>query len=420
MSIEKFISGCKKKQDLFEVWKVPFLMPPRYRLSVLILNAPCMGFGDIVFAMKFCKFLEEWYGCRVGIATTQKKSFISLGQDPDTIYDFESTSKSKNCRKFSRLEFWYKGVRVECPKADIVFIAPLTADFEPDRRDVKKIVPWSNEFNTFFLSEYNDSLKKKIDFHTGVGKGRYGMFFTNPETGPFPAKLKHAYSVIYVAESLARVKRCIFGFAQLVGKKYSGDNFEIVVPGWADLDSLVSAVSPYFKKIVIREKDKQDRIEDGKETKKNTVYIRADIFPLSNKEMLALIQHSVKDILLTGDQSITDALSCCVDKNIFYQIAPWKEEFAKNLEKQLPNRWLKYKSKSCGNLRAIRYKSNYKKFKAKWDFRVLAKQKMDGIFGFIAEKNYGDYSDILNQYVDTVLASRTYKSFIKKWRGNIK
>ena len=91
------------------------------------------------------------------------------------------------------------------------------------------------------------------------------------------------------------------------------------------------------------------------------------------------MEHSIKDILLTGDQSITDALSCCSDKNIFYQIAPWKEDFGYNLSKELPNKYLGNIETSCGTLSALKYKSDYKHFVKNWNFETLAKTKMDAI-----------------------------------------
>ena len=91
------------------------------------------------------------------------------------------------------------------------------------------------------------------------------------------------------------------------------------------------------------------------------------------------MENSVNDILVTGDQSITDALSCCSTKNIFYQIAPWKQTFGRNLAKYMPNQYLKSCKTSCGTLKAIKYNSNYNKFVKDWDFRKLAKPKMDAI-----------------------------------------
>ena len=118
----------------------------------------------------------------------------------------------------------------------------------------------------------------------------------------------------------------------------------------------------------------------------NTLTLRLDVLPVNNKRMFSLMKYSLDDILLTGDQSITDCLSCCSKKNIFYQIASWKEGFAKELAKEMPNAYLKSKKTSCGSLKAISYRSNYSKFVKKWDFRILAKPKLDAIMMYAVNK----------------------------------
>ena len=122
------------------------------------------------------------------------------------------------------------------------------------------------------------------------------------------------------------------------------------------------------------------------------------------------MQHSLKDILLTGDQSITDALSCCPKKNIFYQIAPWKADFAENLAKLLPNMYLRSVRTSCGTLKALSYNSNYKKFIKNWDFRTRSKQKMDIVvlIGMIL-KNNQDVS-LLSEIIASSRSIRTLRS----------
>lgn len=98
------------------------------------------------------------------------------------------------------------------------------------------------------------------------------------------------------------------------------------------------------------------------------------------------MQHCVNDLLLTGDQSLTDALSCCPKKNLFYQIAPWKQNLAKNLARYLPNKFLLKKRLSCGSIKAIKYKSNHKTFVKRWDFRTRGKPKLDAIMAYALEQ----------------------------------
>ena len=140
---------------------------------------------------------------------------------------------------------------------------------------------------------------------------------------------------------------------------------------------ILKRIKKYYPNVYIKTKDSEDIISEGEG--KNQLTFRVDILPVPYKEIQGIMEHSLKDILLTGDQSITDALSCCSDKNIFYQIAPWKEDFGYNLSKELPNKYLENVKTSCGTMNALKYKSNYKKFIRNWDFETLAKTKMDAI-----------------------------------------
>jgi len=128
--------------------------------------------------------------------------------------------------------------------------------------------------------------------------------------------------------------------------------------------------------------------------------------------MLSLIKYSIDDILLTGDQSITDVISCCwKDKIPFYQIVPWKKDFSKELSKHLPQKYIKYVKSSCGSIKAINYNPNFEKFVKTWDFRKLAKPKLDAIIAFTNNcKNDETIDEIRNIF----LTSRSKQSILKK------
>jgi hypothetical protein len=402
--MEKQLLTLAKSKHPHQVWKLfTEPSPDLNKLKVLIINAPCMGYGDIVFASKFSSIVKKWYECDIKILTTQKKAFMSLGFDPENIYEMKSTSKESNCRRLKLMRVYRNGKQTYIPDADLIFVAPLQADFDPDINDVQKIARYSNRFNTFFVSEYNDVLTKKIDFNTGVGGKRLGLLFTDEQKITNPG-ITNPFCVIYVAKTISRVKSCIVNFVSMVGKKHSDSNFEIVIPDWVESENILipicTALQEYFGTIKIRTKQDEKTTHYGNG---NTATIRMDIFPVPNDIMLGLIKYSAKDILVTGDQSITDALSCCTDKNIFYQTAPWKENFAKNLAKELPNKWLMKKSESCGGLPAIGYQSKYQGFKERWDFRTLAKPKMDCIFNYTAAKNK---NRLLRDYEYNILTSR--------------
>ena len=54
-------------------------------LKILILNAPCNGFGDIIFAFKIANYLREWYNVKITIASTNTKNFVTMGENPDNL-----------------------------------------------------------------------------------------------------------------------------------------------------------------------------------------------------------------------------------------------------------------------------------------------------------------------------------------------
>ena len=367
-------------------------------IKILLLNAPCNGFGDLIFALKLSKYLVEWYGAQVTLATTFEKGLLSLGADPKYVVGLVGGKRSQ-CRRFALLK-----LNKSIPEQDLIFIAPIQIDFSPSISDVKKIIPYANRWNTFSFSEYNDSINKNFTFNTGVGGDRDGVLLTKPtKNRGKPKGLKNPYAIIYVAGSLSGVDKCIVSFVEMIAKKYYKKHrkLDVVIPPWfvkENVDKqLRSKVAKYYPNISIVQKDKPPiEISEGYDDD-NTLTFRCDILPVPNNLMMQLMSNSIDDILLTGDQSITDALSCCSKKNIFYQIAPWKSDLGKNLAKELPNIYLKKVSTSCGTLKAISYKSNYAKFVKKWDFRYRARGKLDAIvLSALAIKNDDDIAKLTN------------------------
>jgi hypothetical protein len=387
-------------------------------LNILILSTPCNGFGDIMFAMKFATYVKDWYGANVMIASTSPESFVTLGASKKSLLKLDGGANSQ-CRRFKFLKFTtLTGAQVK-QKYDLIFVAPLTADYDIIYSDIRAILPYSTLFNTFYLSEYNDTNRKNFDFPTGVGKHNMGLLFTDTKNLHKPANLKNPYSFIYIAWQIPRYMSCMYGFIEMVAKKYKSKHpkLDIVIPAWLvdeieDYeDKVVKILLPYYS--TIRYIDAEGTMFEYITSKANNniLTFRGDILPVNNKKMLGLLRHSIDDILLTGDQSITDALSCCPKKNIFYQIAPWKEDFGQQLAKHLPNKFLVSKKTSCGTLKAINYTSNYSSFVKKWDFRKLAKPKLDAII----QSTIGVLSDMqLQELQITILNSKTLNGLKNK------
>lgn len=143
--------------------------------------------------------------------------------------------------------------------------------------------------------------------------------------------------------------------------------------------------------------------------------------------MLTLMRHSVSDILVTGDQSLTDVVDCCAaDKRIWYQTAPWKSGFAKALATILKRPALANATTSCGSvkLRSIDTSSHSaQKLKRDCDFRSIAKPVIDAIVASVraytfyfnnddSDSTDGDTIDsIVRQYIDTLLDAGAHVPF---------
>jgi len=357
-------------------------------LNILILNTPCFGSGDITFAIKIANYVREWYGANVSIASTQIDKFKALGETKNLIGLVNRNNDRNNpqCRRFKALKFQHN-----LQQQDLIFVAPMQSDYDPNMTDIKYLIPYADIFNTFFFSEYNHpSDNKYFDFSTGIGKNKCGMLFTNPaKNTKITDKIKNPYAFVYIADSIENAEKCFISFIEMVSAKYQRkyQKFEIVVPPsilkiLEDNESkIIKKVKKYYKNIICVTKDKEYYVLEGNPND-NLLIFRFDILPVPNQDFLSLVENSVRDILVTGDQSITDVLSCCVSKNIFYQIAPWKRNFGRNLAKYMPNQYIKSCKTSCGTLKAIKYNSNYNKFVKDWDFRTLAKPKMDAIIRY--------------------------------------
>ena len=96
-------------------------------------------------------------------------------------------------------------------------------------------------------------------------------------------------------------------------------------------------------------------------------------------EFISLMKDSIRDILVTGDQSLTDILSCCKKKRVWYQIAPWKKGLAQNLEKHLPNKYYDSFKTSCGTVKSVDLDIDWRSFMKDYDFRIHGRKRMNSI-----------------------------------------
>lgn len=420
------IEKTTKYSDLFEIpWQILESKPCSKKcgknIKIVILNTPCNGFGDLMFASKLANILRGMYGCRVDIASTIPEKLELLGEDKKNIVALKTKYNKKECRRFKYLD--NSGLKI---KYDLLFVAPVNQDHSVSHTDIKHLIPYSNKFNTFFFSEYNDDIWKHFDFPTGIGKGYFGLLITKPKVKPI--KRKYPYALAYIAGSpgfshIPLWRNCINGFVTLVAKKNKNKKiFEIIGPHDSlkyisniNKDKLSKMLGLYFGtiKFISNKINKTIKISN----KTNILILNTTVFPVPNATMLSLMKYSVKDILLTGDQSITDCLSCCPNKNIWYQTVPWKYDFVEKLAAEMPNKYLKNERTSCGNVTTTSFKSNYKKFVSKYKFDVNARTKLNGVI--LAAKESKNKNSWVYKYENKVLKSRglaNFKKYVNDYR----
>lgn len=462
--MEKRILAQAKKarsiQKLRDILYDPDIVKIRgdYRnLNILLLNTPCNGFGDLIFALKLSKILEYYFSATVKIATTLPKALIRIGALHENVYKLastfsapESSKRSSQCRRYATLKVYYPedypnaGKLVDTSVFDLFFDAPLMADYDPSLANIKKVVPTANKFNTFFFSEYNDYLDKGFDFNMGIGKSRNGMLFLPRSVKEIVPrdylsnilKISGKFCLIYIAD-IPGWEKCMFNFIGMILEKYKGlKTFTVICPSFT-VNTIKKRVKkilkeyPHFSNIIFIEKSKgmvdydltRGRTEYPKNIKGKgkTLIFRSDIIPTHNAVILCLMKYSVRDILLTGDQSITDMLMVSSRKNIFYQIARWKRDFGRELGKLMPQKYLMRLTTACGTMNALKYNGNYSKFIKEWSFIKKSSRKLKQIL-IVANilKNKGKKKEksntykFLREYTDIVNESKTLNSALNK------
>jgi hypothetical protein len=408
--MESLIEDAENKNDLYKVPRIYIeetVKNPKFSkdLHVGVIAAPCHGFGDVVFATKFARYLKN-YTDNLKIITPAPEMFKKIGVNDIELLPLKGGSEQ--CRRLRNFN------RPKSNKFDLLFVAPLQQDFKIDYYDVKALFKESTPFNTIFLSEYQDNLENNFDLPTGIGKGYYGLLFDDTKPAPKIKSLDN-YALAYLAKDVGN-PYCLANFIKMIVKKYSKiKNFSLVIPAWAveqiEMDGdLIDYIYKYYDVIFLHDGSTKYKDEGGR-----TFHIRPDILPVPREKMLSLMKNSLPDILVTGDQSVTDVIDCCSkDKFVWYQIVPWKVEFSKALSKALPQKYLDSRDKSCGGVTRFSY---YKprginpKFKENNDFRKLAKHRLDSIFSATTQAKKSGTK--INKYLKQLNKSANREKLIK-------
>lgn len=362
--------------------------------SFLILNLPCNGFGDIIFAYKIYMFLSSWYkNSTIRIGTTDVAKFVSIGIDKSILYDLlKKTYKLKDCRTARKLKFHdVDGKAIRVPHFDYIIVAPLTYDSVAKISDIRLLIPYSTKDNTIFLTEYNskESPSKNV-YMTGLGFNKRGephlglLLYKPYIIPPRLSTLEHPYTIAYIADADNAVKECFFSFIQYITHKYNNfDDLDIIVTQYISdktqkSKTFVTNLLHYIDKriypnVQLHTKTNSYMIRESSNSNGPTLHLRGDILPQKYVDMFSIYKYSIEDLLVTGDQSITDVLMCGRDKNIWYQIMPWKKMFANRLAYYVGTDIYKTKRTACGHLRYLKWKGDYTAIIKNWNFSILGK-----------------------------------------------
>ena len=387
-TVKQIIKNNKYYEDLYDiVWKLgehQRIKKENYKdVKIGLFNAPCAGFGDIIVCKTFYDYLSQWYpGASVTICTTTPAKYNDLGIKGN-IYKLYNkfNNDDSECIEYNELILKKK------IKFDIMIAIPII-NKTFDIKIFQKLIPYANVFNTFSVSEYNGEYPP-YTFPIGVGKGNLGLLFND-----FKIKqqklIKKPYALVYIQPSpewRVHSKTCFISYLEMVCKKYCKKHrkFDVIMPDWI-IDE-INENSTFFnrvKSIIIKYYGNWNILySDGvnvplfESGTKSCLTFRGDILPQPRGVFISLMKDSVEDILVTGDQSLTDVFSCCrTNKKVWYQIAPWKQGLAYNLSKHLPNDNFDTFKTSCGTLKSIKGNIDWKGFLSEYDFRIIGKRRM--------------------------------------------
>ena len=424
-SIKKIVKESKEYSNLYDiVWKTYSSSKIEQKhsdnITIGLFNVPCGGFGDVILTKTFHDYLINWYpNSKIKICTTGIKKYKSIGINDNLIelkrkdnIDYDDSE----CSSFDKLKI-NSSIRF-----DIMFIVPII-NYRFNYHKFKTLIPYSNIFNTFTMSEYNGEFPP-YTLPIGVGKGNLGIMFNDFKITQ-QTLIKKPYALVYIQPSPSwgvHARYCFLSYLEMICKKYHKKHpkFQIIIPQWIHEDinydnnfyyKIKNIIQKYYKNLsIIYPDDEIYLFEDSKNN--SSLKLRGDILPQKRDIFISLMKDSINDILVTGDQSLTDIISCCKYKNVWYQIAPWKSGLAENLSGHLPNKYLNTFQTSCGVLESINLNINWKDFMKNYDFRINGKKIINSII--IGNYYIRENKVFFNELLKIIEKSRKIKTVIEK------
>ena len=230
----------------------------------------------------------------------------------------------------------------------------------------------------------------------GLSEDRYGIFVSEP-TGLSKRVIKNPYIMTHISninwtEVEGDYKSCLSNFLKLMVKKYHKEYpvLDIVISKNI-INDFASDTNRFTKlKDYLRKYYKIKIIKNENDTLLTTgLNIRCDLPVMPHTKFTALFQHCLPDVLGTGNQTISDLVSCCSTFNIYYQTLPWEVSFAKNLGRILNHPYLTVRRSACGqygNKNMLLMQTDLSKIRDNYNFAKKGKVLIDKIMKQFVKK----------------------------------
>ena len=335
----------ERLSDVVRQWKVDQLQNKALheykKFSILLVVTPQGGFGDVVFMKKFALVLKTWFPeATLSLMTNDPRCEEQF--DGENVY--QCVSSADEGAPIDNLSL--KNNEQLVPAHDITFLLPHVSiqDFNnwayPMDMLLSKLVAGVTPLNTFYVGEYNE---EGVDICPGFGPDALGILLNDQGVQcelPHTLNLHNSkFVVAYVTPDIGRgqsknkilMEKMFQHFVRTARAKSSASDFRLTVIVPEEIMDYLTSDGLFGDDVAVEFIRKNDNnIREQTSDKKFTICFRGDILPVPHPVMMQLFRESDGAVLVTGDQSLTDAISYCSESiSIWYQWTSWKKKMFK-------------------------------------------------------------------------------------------
>jgi hypothetical protein len=349
-------------------------------VHILVYAVALGGNGDIVYAFQLRDALFRFWSSTCNGETKLKVHFLVYDEHdhtsaekvskrhknvyrrvaslrPDLVDDLQIAFPNQIAYDLHNCYGWFPGNKIQY---DFVFCAPVTASGmwkKPYKNDLKRNLyhVMSHTFpylsidclKTFTVYNTDDGDSSDYDYSAGIGEGHLGIFqavfdsvYCEEKNVYDSYKLSNLYGVVYIDTSeynMDSAVKSLINYLEDVITSYcikQKKNLSIVLQPQA-YDIIPVGFFKFWSNKHQMQFLKNGRgirkYRSGKTTPVSSLNFRTDIMPLPQIDFRCLVQKSVMEILITGNQTVSDVMSCCKNKIIYYQCAEWAVTFARRV-----------------------------------------------------------------------------------------